>query len=69
MDGIAFGGAPSMTLTSGDLESLKIHFESQFRFRAITSVNIIRFYSNLADILYIGIAWMGLLLVVVRPRP
>ena len=41
----------------------------RFLFRAITSVNIIRFYSYLADILYIGIPWMGLLLVVVRPWP
>ena len=66
-DEIAFGGGASMTLTSGDLESLKIHFESRFSFHAATSVNIIQFYSNLVDILYTGRAWMGLLLVVVRP--
>ena len=28
LDGITFGGGPSMTLTSGDLEKLKIHFFS-----------------------------------------
>ena len=41
----------------------------RFRFRAITSVNICGFHSNLVDLLYIGIPWMGLFLVVVGPWP
>ena len=68
-DGIAFGACacPSVCLGVRPAYFLAVH-EAYFGFHVITFLNIIQFHSNLAHVLYLGIARMGLVLEHVRVR-